>query len=103
MLDESNALIYVAVWVASGVAAMWVAKARKRHERGPSWFGAGLVLGPVAVLLALVLPNPPKEPVSFAPPTPVAPTGGFCPTCGAARLAGARFCASCGRELAMAG
>lgn len=95
--------VYIAIWVVCGFAAMLIAKARGRPERGPSWFGAGLVLGPVGVLLALFLPNKPKEPVSFAPsasPEPSVKPAGYCPSCGVPRLPDARFCAACGRALA---
>lgn len=100
-------LLYGAVWVASASGAYLIAKGKGDPER-TRWAVAGLLLGPLGVLLALFLAKP-EGPSSAARATPAAgpmpagaapaagpmPSAAFCPQCGAKRLGSYRFCTTC--------
>lgn len=55
------------------------------------FFLLSFLLSPIAGGVILLLQRPVK--------TPAPPAVGYCPSCGTGRIAGANFCASCGRSL----
>lgn len=103
----------IVVWIVCGLASGWIGQVR--HDPSPTtWFVAGILLGPLGVLLALIFAKPKATPMVVAPamvvaaPVAAAPasvpiTGRAyqCPHCSRPIPGDAAFCPSCGGRLTM--